>query len=206
MPFTSLAILQKVEAGCQELRHEIADDLESFFYVFLWFCVSFAGPNKPINISSKGDNRTFFHSWGEGALAPGGLTSAVNAKSTLIHAPVGNHRIKSQFTPYFSNMTALAERWKDRVQEEDLRRNGRARVPTTPLTHQTIVALLTEYMVNLPDSDEPFRSPEPPPDPSLPERSKRPPPSPSSSPRILAKRRRSNSSGSIGTTWLASRK
>jgi hypothetical protein len=197
------------------VHHEIADDLESFFYVFVWFCVSFAGPNEPIEIPSRGDNRSIFYSWGEGALAPGGLTDAVNAKSTLIHAP--NDKIESQFTPYFSNMTVLAQRWKDLVQEEDLRRSPHAtkrQRSTMPLTHRAIVALLKEYVINLPDSDvfpfpEPhrFKLPEPPDDRSgSPDRSKRPPPSPSSSPKTLTKRRRNNSSGSIGTAWLPSRK
>ncbi|KIM59997.1 hypothetical protein SCLCIDRAFT_16412 [Scleroderma citrinum Foug A] len=117
LPFASLHILRQI-SDCNEsmISHVAADDLESFFYVFMWLCVLHDSPNGSVRPWPEDDD-FIVHAWGEGAMHPGGLIFAQNAKSHFIYSP--NTIIDKQFTPYFDNLKPLAKEWKDLIKEED---------------------------------------------------------------------------------------
>jgi hypothetical protein len=155
--------------------HEVADDLESFFYVFTWICVLYNGPNGAL-VSPPEDNTSIVHGWGEAAIRTGGLAHAMNAKNTFIHAP--NRIIEEQFTPYFRNLKPLAKKWRKLVQREDRRREATMgdssddtigsdaesdelssvesssprSARSQPLSHRTIIDLIYRYADNLPSA------------------------------------------------------
>ena len=203
LPFASLHILQQI-SDCDEpsISHTAADDLESFFYVFMWLCVLHDGPNGSVRPWPK-DEDFIVHAWGEGAMRPGGLVIARNAKSHFIYSP--NTIIDKQFTLYFDNLKPLAMEWKELVKEEDEHRQSR---PPALDAHHRIIALLHKYTNTLPDFDSVSLSNHhdqksstyltPAVSLAVPAALKRP----SSFPvQQLSKRRRCFSLGSIGTAW-----
>lgn len=113
-----------------EVVHEVADDLESFFYVFMWICVLHSGPNGAVCTPPE-NNTSIVQGWGEAAMTTGGLTHAFNAKCAFVHAP--NKIIDEQFTPYFQNLTYLAKEWRALVKVEDDRRAGLNQAEPGPL-------------------------------------------------------------------------
>lgn len=110
------------------MLHEVSDHLESFFYVFVWICVFFAGPDGVVQSRPKPDNSSILHTQGEGALASGGLTNTADAKAAFLYSAIDTI-VDKQFSPYFSNMKSLAKRWKELVRNEDIRR-ARPNAPT----------------------------------------------------------------------------
>lgn len=179
LPFVSMAVLrQAVQLNAKEdceVVHEVADDLESFFYVFMWICVLHSGPNGAVCTPPE-NNTSIVQGWGEAAMTTGGLTHAFNAKCAFVHAP--NKIIDEQFTPYFQNLTYLAKEWRALVKVEDDRRAGLNQAE--PLTHQRIINLLHRYAD--PSPSLPQMRPSTPQSSRIdPSRLKRSPPSPSSS-------------------------
>lgn len=182
------------------INHIAADDLESFFYVFMWLCVLHDGPNGSVR-TWPDDEDFIIHAWGEGAMRPGGLITARNAKSHFIYSP--NSIIDKQFTPYFDKLKALAKEWKELVKEEDQRRQSGH---STPNAHRKVIELLHKHADNLPDFDppSPHQHQQPPTQPApivslaVSATLKRPSPFPS---KQLSKRRRCFSLGSVGTAW-----
>ena len=86
----------------------------------------------------------------------GGITYALNAKSSFIYAP--NQIIEKQFTPAFQNLKPLAQKWKSLVKAEDERRyrpdySSPLASSSDSLTHQMIINLLRSYANNLPPID-----------------------------------------------------
>ena len=168
----------------------------------MWLCVLHDGPNGSVRPWPEDDD-FIVHAWGEGAMRPGGLIFARNAKSHFIYSP--NTIIDKQFTPYFDNLKPLAKEWKDLVKEEDQRRQSG---PSTLNAHHKIIGLLHKYVDNLPDFDSassPYRHDQQPstymaPTISLgtPTALKRPSLFPI---KQLSKRRRCFSMGSAGTAW-----
>ena len=122
------------------INHIAADDLESFFYVFMWLCVLHDGPNGSVR-TWPDDEDFIIHAWGEGAMRPGGLITARNAKSHFIYSP--NSIIDKQFTPYFDKLKALAKEWKELVKEEDQHRQSGHSSPMH-------TARLSNYFTNTP--------------------------------------------------------
>lgn len=88
LPFVSLSVLRQVTAKKNEpspLHHEVEDDLEAFFYVFIWICVLYAGPNGVLSAAPQND-QSIIQTWGEAAMRSG-LENARRAKSEFIYAP-----------------------------------------------------------------------------------------------------------------------
>ncbi|KIM52516.1 hypothetical protein SCLCIDRAFT_140955, partial [Scleroderma citrinum Foug A] len=149
LPFALLQVLQWAEGGRNNsgVTHTVADDLESFFYVFMWLCILYDGREGSSNRESL-DNGFIVHAWGEGGMGPGGVTLVLNAKIRFLYSP-GNSIIDTQFTPYFNNLKPLAKEWKQLVKLEDERRE--AKCSTSMYTHKDVIALLHKYADNLPD-------------------------------------------------------
>lgn len=161
--------------------HTVADDLESFFYVFIWICVLHSGPNGAFR-PPPDEGTSIVYGWGEAAMTKGGLTHAFNSKCTFMHAgSTGSIIIDQQFTPYFQNLTNLAKEWRTLVKVEDDRREGLNQAE--PLTYQRIINLLRHHADNLsPPGASPQMRPITPKSSRLDaSRMKRSPPSPSSS-------------------------
>ena len=202
LPFVSLQILRQI-SDCDEstINHIAADDLESFFYVFMWLCVLHDGPDGSVRTWPEDDD-FIVHAWGEGAMRPGSLITARNAKSHFIYSP--NSIIDKQFTPYFDNLKPLAKEWKELVKEVDQRRQSEP--SGAPNAHCQVIDLLHKYADNLPDFDPPSSSQHqqssiqlaPTASLAVPETLKRPSAFPSNQ---LSKRRRCFSLGSVGTAW-----
>lgn len=168
-----------------EVIHEVADDLESFFYVFMWICILHwhAGSN---GASCRGYYIRIGHGWVGASMTPRGLTRTLNAKNTFVHAPDGI--TEGQFTSYSKNLKPLAEEWRAFVKAEDERRKGLKQphqdtLPSEPLTHQMIIKLLRRYADNfLVANPLPQTRPNSPQPPCLDTQQQEcPPPSPSSS-------------------------
>ena len=199
LPFASLQVLQWAEDGGKGFgaAHTVTDDLESFFYVFMWLCVLYDGPG--VLRPSPEDDCFIAHAWGEGGMGPGGITLVLNAKIRFIHSP-GNSIIDTQFTPYFKNLKPLAKEWKQLVKMEDERVSAK-RSGMSTYTHNDVIALLHKYADNLADFDSlpcPVPSTQSPPLEPANLSIKRPPPSPL---KQFSKRRRCNSLESVGTVW-----
>lgn len=148
----SLPGLYAPEDGAQ-ITHEIADDLESFFYVFTWICVLYDGPNN--TVTTPDNNTSIIRGWAEAAMETGGLANALNAKNAFVHSSQSVPVIRNQFTPFFQIFIPLALDWRALVHEEDDRRifkrdpNGNhARIE--PLTHQKVIDLLRHHLDTLP--------------------------------------------------------
>lgn len=163
LPFVSMEILRQVSLhyAAQDdakITHEVADDLESFFYVFAWICVLYDGPNNSLATPLAEDNTSIIHGWAEAALEKGGLTNALNAKNSFVHALQANQTINNQFTPYFQNMKPLAREWRTLVKEEDDRRvRAHWQDPdepshenhSQPLTHRMVIDVLRSHLKTL---------------------------------------------------------
>lgn len=207
LPFASLQILRQIsEHDAPTINHIAADDLESFFYTFMWLCVLHDGPNGSARTWPEDDD-FIIYAWGESAMRPGGLITARNAKSHFIYSP--NSIIDKQFTPYFHNLKPLAKEWKELVKEEDQRRHsGHSGSPNA--MHQKVINLLHKHADNLPDFDLPSSYQHqqsfvqfPPTVPLAgPKTLKRPSHFPSNR---LSKRRQCFSLGSVATAWECKR-
>ncbi|KAG9310799.1 hypothetical protein JVU11DRAFT_8651 [Chiua virens] len=164
LPFLSLRILRglaHVEMKDQDLQvqHEIGDDLESFFYVFVWICVFFSGPNGAVrpHLEDESDNSNSFvlHTWGldttgKGLTIAGKLLCTWDAKRVFLYSPVDfDIQAIEGFTPYFSNLKKLAVEWKELAKKEAERRYVGG--TDTPLTHRAIIELLRSHVDALED-------------------------------------------------------
>ena len=199
LPFASLQVLRWAEGGSNKsgITHTVADDLELFFYVFIWLCMLYDGPGGVLRPPPE-DDGFIAHAWGEGGMGPGGITLILNAKICFIYSP-GNSIIDTQFTLYFENLKPLAKEWKQLVKMEDERREAKHSTPM--YTHKDVIALLHKYADNLPDFDS---FPCPVPSTQLPQAlefltmTKPPPPSPS---KQFSKWCQYNSLESVGMAW-----
>lgn len=155
LPFVSLSVLRQVTEKKNEpspLHHEIEDDLEAFFYVFIWICVLYAGPNGVLSAAPQND-QSIIQTWGEAAMRSG-LENARRAKNEFIYAP--NHTIPGEFSEYFKNLAPLAIEWHEEVRKEDVRRvrsEARAMSGEPPLesdtdwlSHQKIIDLIRTHI------------------------------------------------------------
>lgn len=152
LPFVSLSVLRQVTAKIQpsNIHHDVADDLEAFFYVFTWICVLYDGPNGTRR-TTRQDKSSIIHRWSEAGLrSTGGLLSAKESKTCFLYDP-GDTVIDEDFTDYFRNLQPLAVQWRDLVKAEDARRvrinNGKS-LPQDHqrLSHQTVISLLRQYV------------------------------------------------------------
>jgi len=202
LPFMSLQILHQIsDCDGSTINHVAADDLESFFYMFMWLCILHNGPDG-LNRMWPEDDNFIIHVWGEGAMHPGGLIIAWNMKSHFIYSP--NSIIDKQFTPYFNNLKPLTNEWKELIKGEDQHRQSG---PSTPNMHRNVIELLHKYADNLPNFDPPSlpyqyqqSSTQLPSTVSLAVPATLKQPSPFSS-KQLSKRRQCFSLGSVGTAW-----
>ncbi|KAH7903461.1 hypothetical protein BJ138DRAFT_1120362 [Hygrophoropsis aurantiaca] len=125
------------------INFEIADDLEAFFYVFIWICVMHHGPGcePPPEETFK---RLVVYDWSEGMTSEHGLHRAYSAKLAFL---CEDDSIKAEISPYFLNLAPVAEKWKMHQYREVLRRqkDRKAGVRSDPtLTHDHIIRYLEE--------------------------------------------------------------
>ena len=151
LPFASLQVLRWAEGGGNNsgVTHIVADDLESFFHVFMWLCMLYDGPGGVLHPPLE-NNSFIAHAWGEGGMGPGGITLVLNVKIRFVYSP-GDSIIDSQFTPYCDNLKPLAKEWKQLVKMEDEHREAKLSMPM--YTHKDVIALLHKYADNLPNFD-----------------------------------------------------
>jgi Fungal protein kinase len=157
LPFVSLSVLRQVTTGESKnkpstIRHEIEDDLEAFFYVFIWICVLYAGPDGVFSTAPQ-KKQSIIQTWGEAAMQSG-LENARRAKNEFIYAP--NDTIPGEFSEYFKNLAPLAIEWQDEVRKDDARRvriEARAKSGEPSLesdtdwfSHQKIIDLIRKHL------------------------------------------------------------
>ncbi|KAH7918499.1 hypothetical protein BV22DRAFT_1134544 [Leucogyrophana mollusca] len=151
LPFVSLAILSQLMEKMnnkQELVNVSSGplyDLEALFYVFIWICIKYNGPNGRKHLKEK--VVPILHAWSEGGMSFQGLFNAHNSKFAFIAKPLSSR----QFSPYFANLAPLAEEWCTILRDQLLDEN-----PSEPhVSHAIIINMLENFLQKLPVKDPP---------------------------------------------------
>ena len=106
--------MQQVLDEKEDVTHEVADDLESFFYVFIWICAIHNGPG---NGAACSEPKPFVYQWG----LTHGIDFSRYMKRSFVGPPI--QTIAKRFAPYFQNLEPLAEEWRNPVRAEGEHRN-----------------------------------------------------------------------------------
>lgn len=143
LPFMALAI---THSG-NKILHEPHHDLELFFYIFIWMCVHCAGPiqkHQNFDISNTG-----LKHWVTGS----DLKTIAKQKFTdVANGIFFNENVLKFFAPYFVDMKPLTNKLREAIFKPSIFQT----IPTTtdPITYDTMIALLQEVHVKLPNEDK----------------------------------------------------
>ncbi|KAH7918500.1 hypothetical protein BV22DRAFT_1134545 [Leucogyrophana mollusca] len=154
LPFLSISLLRilsrnkhKANGKPQErIQYQPADNLESFFYVLLWICTFYSGPDGEL-CSDKQFKETHCFDWSENALKASSYDAGLNSKEALVF---GNYnRVFDGITPYFQNLNdLLLFKWHTYIQ------TSYTSTHAIPMNHGTIISLLTDTIERLPTPGE----------------------------------------------------
>lgn len=111
--------------------HTAEDDLESLFYVLVWICCLYGGPNNSPR-QDRTFKETFCYNWAERAFEQDFLLSKL-AKESFINQPRDDAML-ADLHPYFKPIFGLLQKWRQTV------RNAYAndRQVTYPQVHELL--------------------------------------------------------------------
>ncbi|KDR80926.1 hypothetical protein GALMADRAFT_136004 [Galerina marginata CBS 339.88] len=144
-PFIAVELLMGL-AG-EETRHEPRHDLESFFYVLLWMCWNFAGPNNTPRVDFD-ITQTKIQ-----AMMLGSKDHSMGTRKHLYMTNRLNNDVLFQiavlenFAPYFEDLKPCVKKLRQRIFTEP---NDSARV-FADISHQEFIDILKETRDTLPD-------------------------------------------------------
>jgi hypothetical protein len=155
----SLRVLDALESNNHDVgKFELTDDLQAMFFIFIWICILYTGPNGSQRGPSPNNKRLLTYEWSEGAggLTEDGVKLANRSKRAFINDLVGEGDINRQFTPYFATLIPVAKEWRILVRDDEQERQLAAnenRVSKQYLTHEAIIDILSRALDSLPDRE-----------------------------------------------------
>ncbi|EPQ53232.1 hypothetical protein GLOTRDRAFT_131507 [Gloeophyllum trabeum ATCC 11539] len=117
-----------------ELTYTPEWDLESYFYVFVWICVLYDGPN-----NSKRDinfEETMLRHWTNGDFETVGVRKSAAVKDGIFW-----RRLIAEVSPYFEELKPCLERWRGLLFDSESK------------THRAVLSVLDEVYESLPDQE-----------------------------------------------------
>lgn len=123
LPFVSYRILRILQKNFnadltgrqkQIIDHRPADDLESLFYVLLWICMLYDGPNKCPRTDIPFE-RTPLYKWAEQDFARGDFEMCSLSKFQLMTSSDTATVLSDHITPYFKCLEPFLLEWRDLI-------------------------------------------------------------------------------------------
>jgi Fungal protein kinase len=162
LPFVSyriLKILQKnIDADAtgrqqkQIIDHQPADDLESLFYVLVWICILYDGPNN----SPRTDvsfQHTPVYQWAEQDFARGDFSMCLLSKFKLMTSH-DTTALTNHITPYFKCLEPFLLEWRNKI---GMAFDKDDEVP--PMQHADVLEILNKALTHIRTSNTTHTSP-----------------------------------------------
>jgi hypothetical protein len=126
----------------QIIDHQPADDLESLFYVLVWICVLYDGPNN----SPRTDISFEFmplYKWAEQDFARGDFAMCSLSKFELMTSP-DTSALTEHITPYFKCLEPFLLEWRTKIGKTLHNSNG-----AKPVQHEDVLEVLTKALTHI---------------------------------------------------------
>ncbi|KAG6371354.1 hypothetical protein JVT61DRAFT_9553 [Boletus reticuloceps] len=147
LPFVSYRILQILqrnagdESGRQIVDHRPEDDLESLFYVMVWICMLYDGPNNTLRTDVTFAQTPLFQ-WAEHNFACGDFAMCSLSKFQLMTSS-DTTLLTDHITPYFKCLIPYLIEWRNGI--------GKAfdNADNIPPLHDDILVILNKALENI---------------------------------------------------------
>lgn len=122
-----------------KIEHQPYHDLESLFYVFIWICMTYEGPQKPKSTRMFTDPGSPLYQWISGDSF---MSTSETKRGQMIPSmwETGNSRLLHEFSDYFSDLKQCAISLNKAFFGNDEPR----------VTHQQVVSIFQTALDNLP--------------------------------------------------------